>query len=179
MQYLNNHFYFLFSAQTTKKTIIRKARWQQNEDLTKVFVRNVNLFSLFTAWNGIRHCRNPPFLSLISQDHSLLAPEARSWKGRRWQPAQKFGGTKKSNSLWLSADLPNIAKFKEICWHVFVRKYSGGCWHECNNFKQLSDIFCMSMAEGTTNMQEKGFPDYWRRPQTAVLHGTICMIRFV
>ena len=135
MQYFNNHFSFLFSAQTTKKAIIRKARWQQNEDLTKVFVRNVNLFSLFTSWNGIRHCRNPPLLSLISQDHSLLAHEAGNLKGRRCQPPQKSRATKKSNCFWLSTDLPNIAKFKEICWYVFVRKYSGRWWHECNNFK--------------------------------------------
>ena len=98
------------------------------------------------------------------KDHSLLAHEAGRWGGCRRQSPQKFGAKKKNNCLWLSEDHRNIAKFKEICWHVFVQIYSGGCRHECNNFKQLSDVSCMSMAVSTTNMQKKGSPDYWRPP---------------
>ena len=36
----------------------------------------------------------------------------------------------------ISQTLLNI---KEICWHVFIRSFSGGCRHEWNIFKQLSD----------------------------------------
>ena len=66
-----------FFFQCKLKTISRKTKWQQNEDLTKILVGNCQFtFAIYIMKYGIEHCRNLPLLSPISsQDHFLPAQE--------------------------------------------------------------------------------------------------------